>query len=191
MSVQSLTNLPEQREHATRGMYVSTYSGHRFYVDECNIDEIPLFDIAHALSMNCRYNGHSERFYSVAEHSVLVSMLVPPEDAKWGLMHDVTEAFVPDVPRPFKHLITGFKEFENVLAEKMALYYDLPWPEPESVKYIDKHIVGSEARVIFPEPPDWVDFYDDVCPHDLIKGLPPNKACRLFMDRYEELFYGE
>lgn len=186
-TVAALNDLPEKRVHETRGNFITTYSGANFFVDECNIEDIPIQDIAHALSMNCRYNGHSEMFYSVAEHSVLVSKLVPEKDALWGLMHDVTEAFVPDVPRPFKHLIYGFKEFENILAKKMAKYYGLRWPEPKSVLHIDKNIVGSEARVIFPNPPEWVTFYEDVCPHDMIRGLPPKKAEREFLDRFKEL----
>lgn len=179
------TNLPEQVQE--RGMFISTFSGAEFYVDECNIEDIPISDIAHALSMNCRYNGHVQKFYSVAEHSVLVSKLCDPEDALWGLMHDVTEAFVPDIPRPFKHLIHGFQEFEDRLAVQMARYFGLPEEMPESVKYIDKHIVGSEARVLFPTAPDWVQFYDDVCPAQKIMCLPPKDAERAFLKRFEEL----
>jgi hypothetical protein len=65
---------PEQRDK--RGAFVTTFSGAKFFVDECNIQDIPLEDIAHSLSMNCRFNGHLAHFYSVAEHSVLVSQLV-------------------------------------------------------------------------------------------------------------------
>lgn len=188
--VVALDDLPEQRV-SDRGNYIATLSGTNFYVDELNIEDIPLEDMAHALSMNCRYNGHVEKFYSVAEHSVLVSKLVPEEDALWGLLHDITEAFVPDVPRPFKALIYGFKEFEERLAKKLADYCGLPWPMPETVHYIDKHIVGSEARVLFPDPPDWVEHYDDVCPHRMIKALTPEQAERAFIDRYKEITNGK
>jgi hypothetical protein len=180
-----MSNAPEQIDK--RGNFISTLSGAKFFVDECNIGEIPIEDVAHALGMNCRYNGHVTKHYSVAEHSVLVSLLVPKEDAFWGLMHDVTEAFVPDVPRPFKHLIHGFQDFESTLAGKMAEYYKLDPEEPDTVKFIDKHIVGSEAAVLFPNPPDWVQFYDDVCPSYLIKGLSPKKAKAKFLERFEEL----
>jgi hypothetical protein len=53
-----------------RGPSIITLSGAKFYIDECNVSEIPIEDIAHALSFNCRFNGHTSRFYSVAEHCV-------------------------------------------------------------------------------------------------------------------------
>lgn len=169
-------------------MFITTYSGAKFYVDDCNIEDVPIKDIAHALSMNCRFNGHIEDFYSVAEHSVIVSELVPEEDALWGLMHDATEAFVPDIPRPFKHLITGFHEFEDKLAKKMAEKLGLSWPMPESVKYIDKNIVADEAARLFPEEPDWIKHYDSVIdPTNPIGALEPRDAYWAFIDRYEEL----
>src|SRR4051812_16341267 len=64
--------------------------------------------IAHALSNLCRYTGHSKRFYSVAEHCVLVSRLVDPRFAFEGLMHDASEAFCGDVASPLKKLLPGY-----------------------------------------------------------------------------------
>lgn len=175
---------PEQIKD--RGLFISTYSGAEFYVQECNIEDIPIEDIAHALSLNCRFNGHVKKFYSVAEHSVLVSHLVSPKNALWGLMHDVTEAFVPDVPRPFKELITGFNEFEQSLSVKMARHFGLPEQMPDDVMYIDKNVVADEARQLFLSPPDWVSFYDSVY-DGVVEGLPPEEAEELFLLRFREL----
>ena len=90
-----------------------------------------MLDIAHSLSMNCRFNGHLEQFYSVAEHSVHLSHLVLEkfdsayELAMWALLHDISEAFVPDIPRPFKVLLGGFEEFETKLMKAAADHFDL------------------------------------------------------------------
>ena len=180
-----MNSLPEQNHQ--RGRYVTTRSGALFYVDECNIEDIPITDIAHALGMNCRFNGHVDRFYSVAEHSVLVSKLVPEKDALWGLLHDVTEAFVPDMPRPFKDKIIGFDDFEGHLAKHVARHFDLSETMPQSVKYIDRNIVADEARRLYVQPPCWVDSYESVCPADWIVGYQPIIATELFMKRYKEL----
>ena len=171
----------------TRGRFITTYSGVKFFVDECNVQDVPMEDIAHALAMNCRFNGHLKVFYSVGEHSVLVSKLVPEEFALWGLLHDITEAFVPDVPRPFKSLIHGFEEFEDKLAEKVSEHFEMPWPMPAEVKYVDTHIVADEARKLCLQPPDWIKHYDTVCPPELIIGLTPAAAKGAFLERFYEL----
>ena len=93
--------------------WIETYSGKQFYLDGTDTDSIVIEDIAHALANLCRYNGHTNRFYSVAEHSVLVSYAVPKEYALWGLMHDASEAYLSDIPRPFKAMIANYKTMEE------------------------------------------------------------------------------
>jgi len=150
-----------------RGPFIKTLSGAEFFIDEVNIQDIPLDDIAHAMSMNVRFNGHIARPYSVLEHSLNVSYMAQAldncrETRLWGLLHDVSEAFVPDIPRPFKHLLGGFEEFEDRIGEALAAFYDLPWPMPDQVHYVDRHIVGIEAMSLFPNPPKWASVYDDL-----------------------------
>src|SRR5258706_13895138 len=90
------------------GGWIETYSGKQFHILDPQLDEIELYDIAHALSMQCRYTGHCESFYSVAEHCVIVSMLVPKEMAIAGLFHDASEAYLTDEVSPVKpHLINN------------------------------------------------------------------------------------
>lgn len=167
--------------------FIGTASGARFYVDDLNVEDIPIYDVAHALSMNCRYNGHVRDFYSVAEHSVIISHLVPPEDALWGLLHDVTEAFVPDIPRPFKPFIGGFKEYEDRIQAKVMGLHGLPLEEPESVAFMDHNIVYDEAKQLFAEVPDWIDNYKSVGAGPMIVANDPRLAKQHFLDRYMEL----
>src|ERR1039457_118422 len=84
--------------------FIGTFSGLRFWPLDPNPEKILIDDIAHALAHQCRFGGHASRFYSVAEHSVHVSRLCPPEDALWGLLHDASEAYLVDLPRPLKQL---------------------------------------------------------------------------------------
>ena len=70
-----------QAVSARKGDWMQTYTGRQFWPIDPRANEVHIEDIAHALSMMCRYNGHCRTFYSVAEHSVLVSQHVPPEHA--------------------------------------------------------------------------------------------------------------
>ncbi len=92
-------------ESAGRGGYsMQTFSRTMFYPLDPHPEDVHIVDIAHALANICRFGGHAKRFYSVAQHSVLVSRIVEPEDALHGLMHDAAEAYVGDVVRPIKHM---------------------------------------------------------------------------------------
>lgn len=181
----------------TRGPWIATLSGDPFYLDECNVSDIPLKSVVHALSMNCRYNGHISKHYSVAEHSVYVSLIVElmggsRGDALAALFHDVSEAFIPDIPRPFKGYMRGFDEFEHRVLLAASEHYNFQYPLPEIVKYIDRHIVRAEATRLFPTAPSWVEDFDHlpivnyVMDHGEI-GQPFNVARETFVKRYEEL----
>ena len=77
-----------------RGDWIQTYLGIQFWPLDPRPEEVMLFDIAHSLSNMCRFTGHCREFYSVAQHSVIVSQNVPREDAAWGLLHDASEAYM-------------------------------------------------------------------------------------------------
>ena len=176
------TDCPEQRDE--RGAFVTTYSGVKFFVEDCNIAEVPIEDIAHALAMNCRFNGHLDQFYSVAQHSVIVSSLVPSEHRMTALLHDVSEAFLPDMPRPFKQYIGGFQDYEDRIDRAVADTYGTTYPLPESVKYIDKNIVRDEAEAMYRVPPDWITYYESVAGKEWFMKLTPMQAKMYFLDRY-------
>jgi 5'-deoxynucleotidase YfbR-like HD superfamily hydrolase len=95
-----------------------------------SIEDISLVDIAHALSMQCRYNGHVPHFFSVAEHSVAVSRRLPEAHRAWGLFHDAAEAYVGDLISPIKHGLPDYQEIEAkilcVIAEKFKLSTHIP-----------------------------------------------------------------
>jgi len=93
--------------------WIQTYTGKKFWAFDAAIADICIEDIAHALAMRCRFGCHCKEFYSVAQHSVIVSHHLPPELKLWGLLHDATEAYLPDVPRPQKgRLYVGHSRYE-------------------------------------------------------------------------------
>ena len=85
-----------------RDYWFTTYTGKKFHIFDPSLDEIDIADIAHSLSLICRYGGHLPEHYSVAQHSVLVSNLVPENIALEALLHDAEEAYTGDMIRPFK-----------------------------------------------------------------------------------------
>lgn len=136
--------------------WIQTFTGKQFWPLNPRHQDIDIRDIAHALSMKCRYSGHTKFFYSVAEHSVLVSHFVPPDLALWGLLHDASEAYLPDVPRPIKRHLVGFKEMEDRIMREVCVLLGMEWPEPPEVKRIDTAILADEMRqVMGPPPVDW------------------------------------
>ena len=111
-------------------------------------DGIDVEDIAHALANLCRFGGHSSRFYSVAQHSVLVALSVPPADAMWGLLHDATEAYLGDVIMPLKQQLPTYRAMEHVAQLAVAERFGLPREIPESVHTADMRMLATEARDI-------------------------------------------
>jgi hypothetical protein len=169
-----------------RGNYIYTYSGHKFYLDDPQIADIDVYDIAHALAYQCRFNGHCPEFYSVAQHSVLVSDLVSKENALWGLLHDASETYLPDVPRPFKSALTNFHDLEERIMLVIAEWAGLSWPIPQEVHSVDHHIVGMEARALWDPIPDWTYWFKFIrMPR--IDPWPPAVAEEYFLLRFKEL----
>jgi len=138
--------------------WVQTYSGKKFYPLNPRIEDIDIIDIAHALSLICRYNGHCKELYTVAEHSIYVAESLDPHIAIYGLLHDAAEAYLPDVARPIKPLLKGFKEIENkvlsVIFDKFKLYQ---WGEvQDKIHKADLSILADEAdQVMGSSTEDW------------------------------------
>lgn len=133
-----------------RGDWMQTYTGVRFYPLDPRAEEIDPRDIAHALSLLCRYGGHVDRFYSVAEHCVLMAEAVPPEYALAALLHDATEAYVCDVPRPLKRQLAGYREIEDNVWLAIASRFGVDPAVPSIVKEADNRILLTERDALMP-----------------------------------------
>jgi hypothetical protein len=169
-----------------KGDWMQTASGGIFYPMDPRPEEIKIGDIAHALSMNCRYGGHCTRFYSVAEHSVYVSQHVAPENALYGLLHDAAEAYISDIIRPAKPYIQGYAEAEANIMRAICYKFGLPQEMPEDVKRVDNAILVDEMeQLMLPPPKEW-----NIPSEGLgitIEGKNPAYAEMMFLNRYREL----
>lgn len=167
--------------------WIQTYTGRQFHFLEPQAEDIDVRDIAHALANACRYAGHCDRFYSVAEHSVLVSRHVPREHALFGLLHDAAEAYLPDIPSPMKEYLPQYRDMEDRIFAAIAEAFGLPLGTPAEVKNIDFRMLLDERAALMKEPPaPWV--CDGLAPVGAeINGWTPGYAKAQFLLRFKEL----
>jgi uncharacterized protein len=150
-------------------------------------------DIAAGLSKQCRFNGQIDRFYSVAEHSVLVSRMVPDSLALAALMHDAAEAYLGDVVTPLKSLIEGYETLEHgmMVAISCALDFDYELLGSHARKYIkiaDLKALKIEKNNFYPNEPDFESTrFVSVDSAATLKCLPPEAAYCEFIARFNEL----
>lgn len=138
------------------GNWMQTYTGVQFWPMDPRPEEIRIEDIAHALSNCCRYAGHCTNFYSVAEHSLYVSRVVAPEHALQALLHDATEAYLVDVPRPLKRYLTNYHEIEDTLWKAVAERFSVQVELHPSIKEADNAVLLAEAaQIMGPKPAPW------------------------------------
>lgn len=130
---------------------------------DLNRPEFDIYDIAHSLAMNCRYNGHTEWFYSVAEHSVLVARIMALcklGDPREGLLHDATEAYLTDVPAPFKYLLPDWLAIDDRLDSSMRTKFGIG-PKTAGCKTADWLALFIEANSLITG--GGADFLDPNC----------------------------
>lgn len=168
-----------------------TYTGVVYHPHEPKPEDIRLADIAHALSMICRYGGHARWFYSVAEHSVHVSYLVPQAHALEALLHDAAEAYVGDMIIPLKRhgSMTEFHRIEKMNDLAMRIRFGLPHVESECVKDADTHIRGTEWATLMCPIPHSTGWTEPMVadPEVHLKLWRPTVAEDKFLERYREL----
>lgn len=176
---------------------IETFSGKCFNLLEPTEDMIDIEDIAHHLSKLCRFNGACKHFYSVAQHSILVSHIVPRELALFGLLHDAAEAYVGDMSSPLKSLLPEFKEIEDkiqaVILRSFGLYNQFfkdPLIENEIKKADIAALLAEKERLMLGNFEVWERFqkHSHLKPPIYIAyASQPEDAKFQFMERFYEI----
>jgi hypothetical protein len=171
--------------------YIGTYTNKKYHFLNPSVEEICIEDISRALSMSCRYSGHVNRFYSVAEHSVIIANLVyaktkSKQEAFSALLHDASEAYLTDIPRPIKPHLTNYGELEALAEKVIQKKFNVPGMS-KFTKYLDTHICGAEAKFLFQTVPDWANDYDHI--EIKIMNYLPKEANEDFMEAFD--FFSE
>jgi 5'-deoxynucleotidase YfbR-like HD superfamily hydrolase len=170
------------------GDWFQTHNGVRFHPLDARLEEINIDDIAHALARVCRFGGHTEEFYSVAQHSVIVSNIVPKGLELCGLLHDATEAYIGDVVRPLKYQMPQYREIEDRLWLVIAERFNLPTEIPKEVKDADNVALITERRDLLQHQQTWGEWTKAYTPLEkIIQPLCPKSAEMYFTMRFNAL----
>lgn len=170
--------------------YILTNSGGFVDFEKPSFSKFTIEDIAKGLSNTCRFAGQTDEFYSVAQHSVLVSKLVASDYRLQALLHDASEAFMHDVTRPLKILLSEYRRLENDMQDEIFRRFNVPLKMHHSVKRADNIVLATEMRDLMTTPPNFaiVGNNPDEKPLPLpIRPMSPKAAYMAFMDTFREL----
>jgi hypothetical protein len=172
--------------------WMQTYSGRRFLPLAPKSSDIELADVAHGLAMTCRYGGHARRFYSVAEHCVLVSENVDQRFAREALLHDSAEAYIGDMIRPLKHQpeMAEFRRAEAGIERAVFERFGIISTDESHavVKLVDERILIDEINALMPDPSMYVELRAIKPLGITIHAWSPQQAEAAYILRYRELF---
>jgi len=187
--------------------WIQTFTGKKFYPFDPRPEDVDLRDIAHALSLLCRFNGHSECFYSVAEHSIRASRLLclyptkycpvqpgddgTPDNNILGadlrlavILHDAAEAYISDLPRPIKQQIPDFQELDHKISAAIAeaFEFDAELFSHPIIKKIDMAMLATELRDLMKLPTDPWMISEPPVKIEAIIPYDSKQAEKLFLD---------
>lgn len=187
--------------------WIQTVSGRVFRPLEPTPESISIHDIAHALSHACRFAGHVREFYSVAQHSVHVCREVHERcerektentlahELKFAaLLHDASEAYLTDIPRPIKHLpeLAGYRDIEKRVETAIEQRFGIrpevanhPW-----IKWADLRVLATEARDLLATPDQKWSVREEPMARTL-KPVSAKHARKAFMSAYALLQFGK
>ncbi len=168
-------------------LYVSTYLGHRFHPAAPHIDDVHIEDIAHGLAFQCRFNGQTRSFYSVAQHSLFVAALVPARLKLAALLHDAAEAYLGDMVKPLKALFPEFSRMEQAVMSVIGQRFGTTGFDTPAIKRADLIALATEKRDLMPNSCEPWPTLSGIAPVPArIQPLAPHKAKAAFLERFEE-----
>lgn len=171
--------------------WIQTYSNKRFNILNPQPKEICIEDVAHALSMQCRFTGHTRFHYSVAQHSYYASLIAATAFRFEALMHDASEAYICDMNRPMKQYTkagAAYREVEKVIEEAIARKFLLPDTMSAEVKRVDNMLLYAEKAQLM-APMEWDTRWaaSTEAADIVIEKWTPEQAESNFLQRFAEL----
>jgi hypothetical protein len=172
--------------------WMETFTGKKFYPLNPRVEDVDILDIAHSLSLQCRYSGHCRFFYSVAAHSCVLSdyCSASKREALIALLHDASETYFSDIPRPIKYRVKALKDIETKLDAVVLTRFGLEPVLPKWLKEIDSRILCDERlQVMSSNSNIWIT--DELEPLGVvIPQWEPKEAEVNFLERFYKLYNG-
>lgn len=169
-------------------MWMMTYTGIIYWPFIPRPQDVDIRDIAHGLSNLCRYGGQCKSFYSVAEHSWLMSYMVPAEFAFEALLHDGAEAYVGDMIVPLKRNLTHYEDVDARNEAAVRTRFELPSEKTVPVRMADEQIVTTEYETLFGMVPRYLTWtFPPKDPRVELRLWTPEVAEQKFLERFDEL----
>lgn len=128
---------------------IETYTGIMFDILNPTLDMINIADIAHAGSQLCRFTGHTKFHYSIAQHELLGSFVVPKQNALEFLLHDAAESYVNDMSRPMKHMTQvgeAYRPVEDKIQSLIRIKFGLPAIQTPVIHVVDNQMLMAEKK---------------------------------------------
>ncbi len=168
--------------------FVSTFLGHHFYPGAPRIDDVHIEDIAHGLAFQCRFNGQTRDFYSVAQHSLLVAGLVPARLRLAALLHDAAEAYLGDLVKPLKAFFPEFSRLEEGVMAIIGERFSVTGFTDPAIKRADLIALATEKRDLMPHSSEaWASLGGIMPVPARIQPQAPHEAKAAFLERFREL----
>lgn len=183
-----------REQNGGRGGWLQTFTGIQFFPFDPKPEEISELDIAHSLACMPRFGGHTKRFYTVGDHSIIMSHLFfikgEIELARKALFHDAAEAYVLDMPRPIKYMpeMAKYKKLEKDIQRVIFEKFGLGEESPE-IKAMDTQLVHNEARdLMSPLHEEWTNKGNEIPGLYITPFENPHITEREFLKLYDILF---
>lgn len=170
--------------------WILTHSGKHFDLIDPQPDMIDIMDIAHGLSNECRFTGQCATFYSVAQHSVMASKIVAPDFAMEALLHDASEAYLKDIPRPLKQLLPDYRAIEQRVEGAIRSHFGLPDAQSWPVTEADRIMLATERRDLMPaDDTEWPVLEHFPPMEKRINAVNSHRALAMFHKRLIQLCF--
>jgi len=168
--------------------WILTSSYKKIYLRDPDPNLFDIKDIAHSLSRINRFNGHLHcSSYSVAEHSIRVASVCSPDLKFNALLHDASEAYLGDVSKPLKGLLSDYKELEHNFCLLLAEHFGLLMPLPEEIIFYDNVLMATEIRDLMRYNPKEMGVVVEPLKTKITNPMSPKEAKDAFLLTYQLL----